>query len=231
MSDQNRRLIAVLRAGLLVFCLPLAASAQVVNIEAIKEVLPEGVELPAPPASEKGTVVAPPAPVEAARAAAPALNDGFLSLGPAGTKGEVDGPGSQGNGTYEVLKNDPYEIRLQVKTGYVDCLFVLSRDPVTGQDGMRLSGKQWDREKNRWAAEKDVSFAAEVRYDRSEDRGLIRYKKGDKWLEERFWGVDEGTRMVIEFSGGWNHEFKPQERPATPSPAALAAPAPDLKPQ
>ncbi|MBI4679044.1 MAG: hypothetical protein HY748_15820 [Elusimicrobia bacterium] len=134
------------------------------------------------------------------------INLGFKALGPEGSGGKIDGPGRQGNGTFKVLKNDPYEMSMEVKTGYIDGIVTLKRDSAAGKDAMRYQGRLW--KDGEWGPVEDKATEIEVRYDARKDEGSINWIENGEEKSERFWrGGKGGKVMTIEFSGGWNHDF------------------------
>jgi len=157
----------------------------------------------APAAAGRGPVEGTP------RAAATPVNAGFRALGPAGSTGKVDGPGRQGNGSYRVLRNDPFLVELTVRTGYVDGTTTLSRDRATGRDTMRFVGRVWDRDAGRFSEPQDVTAEVQISYDAGRDRGLIRWQEDGVEKQEGYWGGGRaGARtMTIELGGGWDHDF------------------------
>ncbi|MBI5209675.1 MAG: hypothetical protein HY927_06880 [Elusimicrobia bacterium] len=135
----------------------------------------------------------------------PAINTGFQAMGQAGSTGSVDGPGKQGNGGYRVLANSPFEVSMRVKTGFIDGIMTLKRNPDTGKDTMRYQGRLWKDE--RWAPNEDTTTDVEIRYDAKRDSGSINWKENGRWKAERYWGGSGGKSMTIEFGGGWDHAF------------------------
>lgn len=134
------------------------------------------------------------------------INLGFLALGPKGSGGAVDGPGKQGNGIFRVLKNEPTEMSMIVKSGFIDGTVTLRRDPVTGNDTMRYQGRL--AKDDVWGPVEDKLTEIEVRYDVQTDAGSINWVEEGVEKVERFWGGGKGgKRMTIEFGGGWNHDF------------------------
>ena len=139
--------------------------------------------------------------------AATPLTTGFQAVGKAGKTGEIDGPGKKGNGRYSVLKNEPLELQLSIKTGYIDATLTLSRDGATGRDKMRFQGRLWDQGKGGWGPVQDAVNDVAVSYNTGNDEGSIRWKEGGNTKSESYWGGKAGTRMTIEFGGGYNHDF------------------------
>ena len=135
------------------------------------------------------------------------LNAGFKALGPAGTEGEVDGPGKRGNGRYRVLVSDAVELQLEIRTGYIDGSFTMKRDASTGEDTMRFAGSRWDQDKNAWSEPADETGPVQITFDAKRNRGAIRYNENGRWKQESYWDGKNGRRMVIEFGGGWDHTF------------------------
>jgi hypothetical protein len=134
------------------------------------------------------------------------VNRGFLGLGPAGTKGEIDGPMSRGNGSYTVEKNDAFELQFTMNTGYIKAQFTVTRDQATGADTMHFKGKLY--KDGKWTEDRDVTYGIQISYDSGQDRGKIRWKENGKWKEEGFWGGRAGSKkMTIEFGGGYDHDF------------------------
>lgn len=136
------------------------------------------------------------------------LTTGFKGLGSAGKTGKIDGPGKKGNGSYRVGKNDPYELQLVIKTGYIDATLTLTRDPATGKDKMRFQGRLWDQGKGDWGLPQDTANDVVVGYNSGNDEGTLRWQENGKWKSEGFWGGKAGTKMTIEFGGGYNHDFE-----------------------
>lgn len=135
------------------------------------------------------------------------INAGFAALGPAGKTGKIDGPGRQGNGTYRVDKNEPLELSVFVNTGYIRAQVTLTRDPQTGKDRARFTGKFWDNRNGRWGPDVDDSSDAVVSFDRKGDSGKLQWNDKGTWKEERYWGGKSGKSMTIEFGGGYDHDF------------------------
>ncbi len=149
-----------------------------------------------------------PASPRAAAAAGP-LNTGFQALGPAGKTGKVDGPGSQGNGTYKVHKNEPYELGLNIATGYISGTLTLKRDAATGADTIRFAGWLWDHGRGAWGAFTDTTNDVRITYNARKDEGRLNWTENGEAKSEGFWGGRAGRRsMTIEAGGGWNHDFK-----------------------
>lgn len=134
------------------------------------------------------------------------LSTGFVALGPAGTTGKIDGPGSQGNGAYRVDKNDPYEVALTLDTGYIKGQATLKRDPLTGKDSIRFAGKVW--ENGKLSEHRDNTHDAVISYKSKDDAGTIRWTENSGKKAEDFWGGKSGRSMTIEFGGGYDHDFQ-----------------------
>ena len=135
------------------------------------------------------------------------INTGFKALGSADQTGEIDGPGRKGNGRYKTIKNQPYELILHIKTGYVDGTIGFKREKNTGKDVMSFSGRYWDQGKGKWGPQVDAKNDVVVTYDARRDKGKIRWLENGKWKQERYWGGKAGIEMTIELAGGWNHDF------------------------
>lgn len=133
------------------------------------------------------------------------LNPGFAALGPAGSTGKVDGPGSQGNGTFSVEKNDAYEVALTLDTGYIKGRITLKRDPATGQDTIRFAGRVW--ENGKLSEYRDKTHEAVIVYKAKDDEGTVRWTERGGKKSEDFWGGKSGRSMTIEFGGGYDHDF------------------------
>lgn len=134
------------------------------------------------------------------------LSTGFVALGPAGTTGKIDGPGSQGNGAYRVDKNDPYEVALTLDTGYIKGQATLKRDPLTGKDSIRFAGKVW--ENGKLSEHRDNTHDAVISYKSKDDAGTIRWTENSGKKAEDYWGGKSGRSMTIEFGGGYDHDFR-----------------------
>lgn len=145
------------------------------------------------------------APTPVAFDASP-LSTGFVALGPAGKTGKVDGPGSQGNGTYRVDKNDPYEVAITLDTGYIKGQVTLKRDSQTGNDSIRFAGKVW--ENGKLSEFRDNTHGAVISYKPKDDEGTVRWTESGGKKAEDFWGGKSGNSMTIEFGGGYDHDFK-----------------------
>ncbi|MFH2204387.1 MAG: hypothetical protein ABIJ96_14815 [Elusimicrobiota bacterium] len=136
---------------------------------------------------------------------APAIN-GFSDLGPAGVKGDIDGPMSRGNGGYQVRKNEDYLLSVALKTGYMDFVFTLKRVRETGADTVNIVGRMWKQDK--WI-DVDGTNDVTVAYDVKKDTGRLSWVERGQKKSERFWrGENRDGRMTIEFGGGYDHEFK-----------------------
>lgn len=133
------------------------------------------------------------------------INPGFKALGAAGKTGTIDGPGAPGNGSYTVDANNPYEVKLTIKTGRIDAQLTLSRDPSTGKDTVRRNGRIWKQ--GAWTTSKDVSFPAQLVYDAARDNGTITWNEEGLAKKEGYWHGASGTTMTIELGGGWDHDF------------------------
>lgn len=141
--------------------------------------------------------------------AAAYINAGFAALGPAGTKGTVDGPGKQGNGAYEMLKNDPFEVIITIETGFISATMTFTRDSLTGADTLRFVGKKWDTMTGKWGPPTDRTNSLTVNYNPGRDRGNFHWLEDGKSYTERFWdgGQASSRSMTIELGGGWDHTF------------------------
>jgi len=139
----------------------------------------------------------------------PPINTGFKALGTAGQSGKIDGPGKKGNGSYRVVKNEPYELSMEVHTGYIDGVTTFKREPATGRDTAAYSGRLWDGEKDAWGPPLEKLGPVEVVYGAGEDSGKVRWVEDGQKKEEGYWGGGrDGKRsMTIEFGGGWDHDF------------------------
>ncbi len=136
------------------------------------------------------------------------INTGFQAMGRAGDTGGIDGPGRKGNGRYRVVKNDPYEVAMDIQTGYVSGIMTLRRDPATGKDQMLFSGRVWDGDNDRWGAHEDKTNDVVITYDAWHDCGKIIWTEKGGRKEEGFWEGRAGRRsMIIELGGGYNHRF------------------------
>lgn len=133
------------------------------------------------------------------------INAGFLAMGDANSTGKIDGPGKQGNGTFKTLKNDPFEMSMEIKTGYIDGIMTLKRDQKTNKDTLRFQGKLW--KSGEWAKPVDDTVDIELHYNAKTDEGTISYTENGQDKSEGFWGGKEGKSMTIEFGGGWDHDF------------------------
>ncbi|MBI5882185.1 MAG: hypothetical protein HZB91_03670 [Elusimicrobia bacterium] len=134
------------------------------------------------------------------------INTGFRSMGTAGSKGKIDGPGKQGNGSFKVLVNDPFELSMEVKTGYIDGIITLKRDPATGKDSMRYQGRR--RQEEAWGPVEDKLTEIVITYDAKTDRGRISWLEDGEEKSEGYWGGGKNDKvMTIEFGGGWDHDF------------------------
>lgn len=136
------------------------------------------------------------------------LDPGFKALGPTGKTGSVDGPGSQGNGRYRVISSEPYQVVLEMKTGYIDGRFTLKRDTTTGKDSLGFSGRLWDQSRGAWAAPTEGINDGLITYDSGKDNGRIKWKENGAWKDEGYWNGRAGNKsMTIEFGGGWDHDL------------------------
>jgi len=133
------------------------------------------------------------------------INTGFQALGPAGKTGKVDGPGLQGNGRYRVLKNEPFETALSVRTGYIDGEFHIKRDPAAGKDVLRFAGRYWSRKTRAWEPARDQCFEICLSYDANRDVGRISWGN-DIDESVSFSRGGRGRQMTVAF-GGWSHDF------------------------
>jgi hypothetical protein len=137
------------------------------------------------------------------------INPGFKAMGPAGGGGKIDGPGKQGNGTFRVLVNDPYEMSMRVQTGYIDGIITLKREPSTGKDTMRYLGRRWNDDAADWNPNEDTLTDITIAYDPKTDRGSIRWTADGEEKSENYWGGGKDDKvMTIEFGGGWDHDFR-----------------------
>lgn len=143
-------------------------------------------------------------PMDAPRPAPPIR--GFGDLGPKGSKGKIDGPGSAGNGSYSVIDRGDHILSLWLDTGYMKMTLTLKRDPDTGADTITVIGKIL--EDGAWK-EVDDTGPVRIDYDAGDDEGTITWTQDGQKKSEGFWSGEDGDRvMVIEFGGGWNHEFE-----------------------
>lgn len=160
-----------------------------------------------PREAEFGTVFncadEPPAP---APAACPCLQ-GFDRLGPRGRKCTVDGPGRQGNGTSETLENSCHQLKLKVKTGYIDAEFTITRtETAPCQDTLAVKGKLYNT-KTEQMEDKDVSSAATITYDCSTKRGTMTAPDGKGGTTRYPYRTDSDDQFVIELNT-YDHEFE-----------------------
>jgi hypothetical protein len=127
-------------------------------------------------------------------------------MGPAGSKGKIDGPGVQGNGTFKVLANAHYELSMMIKTGYMDGAITLKRDQATGKDTLRYQGRRWVD--GAWTEPEDTTTGIAITYKAKDDRGKISWTEDGEEKSEGSWGGgDDDKTMTIEFGGGWDHDF------------------------
>lgn len=137
------------------------------------------------------------------------INLGFQGLGPAGAAGRVKGPGifGSGDGTYRVVENGPWRVVLQMKTGYVDGAFTLSRDPATGKDALGFNGRLWDSDRGGMSPPTNSVNDGRVAYDPGSDSGTISWRLNGQWNKDDYHGGRAGgAGMTISLSGH-DHEF------------------------
>jgi hypothetical protein len=146
------------------------------------------------------------APSAPASAAAP-INTGFSALGAAGKSGKVDGPGpfGVGDGTYQVIQNDPYQMVFDMSTGYVQGRFTMKRDPATGKDTLGFSGRSKDGPLSGWT-QGSGSFAGQISYASGSDSGTIFWELDGKKVTDSFKGGRSGRTMTITLKGN-SHTF------------------------
>lgn len=145
-----------------------------------------------------------------AQAAQPApINLGFQGLGPAGKAGRVKGPGifGSGDGTYRVVENGPWQIVLQMKTGYIDGSFTLKRDPATGKDSLGFNGRLWDAGRGEMGPPANSVNDGTVAYDPASDTGTIAWRLNGQWNQDTYRGGRAGSGGMTITLGGHGHDF------------------------
>lgn len=150
------------------------------------------------------------APDAAAQAAQTApINLGFQGLGQAGKTGRVKGPGifGSGDGTYRVIENTPWQVVLQMKTGYIDGRFTLKRDAATGRDSLGFSGRLWDSDNGRMGPPTDSVNDGQVSYDAASDSGGIAWRLNGQWRQDSYHGGRAGSAGMTITLGGHGHDF------------------------
>ena len=137
------------------------------------------------------------------------INRGFQGLGPAGKTGRVKGPGifGSGDGIYRVIENGPWQIVLQMKTGYIDGRFTLKRDAATGQDSLGFSGRLWDSDNGRMGPPTDSANDGQVSYDAASDSGGIAWRLNGQWRQDSYHGGRAGASGMTITLGGHGHDF------------------------
>lgn len=137
------------------------------------------------------------------------INRGFQGLGPAGKTGRVKGPGifGSGDGTYRVAENSPWQVVLQMKTGYIDGTFTLKRDPATGKDTLGFSGRLWDADAGRMSPPSSSVNDGKVDYDAATDTGSIGWRLNGKWNQDTYRGGRAGSGGMTITLGGHGHDF------------------------
>lgn len=137
------------------------------------------------------------------------INRGFLGLGPAGKTGRVKGPGifGSGDGTYRVVENGPWQVVLQMKTGYIDGSFTLKRDPATGKDSLGFNGRLWDSNQGRMSDPTDSVNDGQVGYDPGSDTGTIAWRLNGQWNQDTYRGGRAGAGGMTITLGGHGHDF------------------------
>ncbi len=124
------------------------------------------------------------------------INSGFQALGPPGTKGKIDGPGSTANGTYQVLANDCHTVKLKINTGYIKVTISLSQNEVEPcETTLTVTGS---------IEGKPVKYSSTVQI-------VEVVTSFDSWTELQpsdiaFWNGTSGNSMTIEIDG-YNHTF------------------------
>lgn len=143
-------------------------------------------------------------------AAAPAvapLNVGFLALGAAGTAGTVKGPPFGGDGTYNVVQNDPDQMAFDIKTGYVNGRFTLSRDPATGKDTLGFTGQVKNGPFADWQ-QLTGSYPGQIGYNPGKDSGTIAWSFGGSPVTDTYNGGGRaGSRSMTITIDGNAHTF------------------------
>ncbi|MDE2140840.1 MAG: hypothetical protein KGL74_13565 [Elusimicrobia bacterium] len=144
-----------------------------------------------------------------ATAQATPINRGFQGLGPAGKTGRVKGPGifGSGDGTYRVIENTPWQVVLQMKTGYIDGRFTLKRDAVTGKDSLGFAGRLWDADNGRMGPPTDSVNDGQVSYDAASDAGRIAWRLNGEWKQDAYHGGRAGATGMTITLGGHGHDF------------------------
>ena len=137
------------------------------------------------------------------------INRGFQGLGPAGKTGRVKGPGifGSGDGTYRVVENGPWQVTLQMKTGYIDGIFTLKRDPATGKDSLGFSGRLWDADNGRMTPPTTSVNDGKVDYDAATDSGGIGWRLNGQWKQDAYHGGRAGSGGMTITLGGHGHDF------------------------
>ena len=134
------------------------------------------------------------------------ITRGFVALGPAGSRGEVDGPFWRGNGGYAVLRNDPAGLEVAFKTGYVDGLLRFVLD-IHGETWLGFKGTIFDPRRNKTYKLDNWTTIRHV-YDARRDRGTFSWVENGKAKSESYSHGASGKEMVIELAGGWQHVFR-----------------------
>lgn len=148
-------------------------------------------------------------PAQASAAQTQPLNAGFKSMGQSGqVLGPVMGlriPGvkHQGDGSYQVLKNEPDEVSFVMATGYISGKFTLKRSG--GADTLTFSGKLWNMSAGDWGA--PTSFTSQGQVTFSGGSGVIKWAKDGQPVSDRY-SVRDGGGLNIEFNG-YEHQFIP----------------------
>jgi hypothetical protein len=137
------------------------------------------------------------------------INRGFQGLGPAGKSGRVKGPGifGSGDGTYRVIENGPWQVVLQMKTGYIDGTFTLKRDAATGKDSLGFAGSLWDSNNGGMSPPTNSVNDGKVDYDAASDAGNIGWRLNGEWKQDAYHGGRAGSRGMTITLGGHGHDF------------------------
>jgi hypothetical protein len=151
---------------------------------------------------------APAAAAPAAQAVVAPLNTGFQALGPAGKTGKVNGPGpfGEGDGTYDVVQNDPDQMVFDMKTGYVNGRFTMSRDPATGKDTLGFAGQTKDGPFADWVTATG-NYAGQISYNSGSDSGTIQWQFEGASVTDTYSGGRAGSKSMTITLKGNSHTF------------------------
>lgn len=139
------------------------------------------------------------------------IHSGFQALGPGphnldgqtvpGTSGDINGPNSpKGDGTYDVLANECYLVKLKLKTGYFDLTITLSQTKVEPcKTTLAMVGT---------ANEKPLNTSETVKFKKvvTVFKSWMSIQREDDLMEINYWDGESGDSMTIELDD-YNHTF------------------------